>query len=58
MIDFTVFPSSSINNSSVILRKYYTEHGCITRTGTTRKKIPCICATQLAGGALLKKLIF
>ena len=31
-------------------------HGTIIRTGITCKKIPCLCATQLAGGLLLKKL--
>ena len=30
--------------------------GTIIRTGITCKKIPCICATQLASGFLLKKL--
>ena len=32
----------------------YSIHGTIIRAGITRKKIPC--ATQLAGGVLLKKL--
>ena len=32
------------------------EHGTIIRTGITCKKTLVICATQLAGGLLLKKL--
>ena len=31
-------------------------HGIIIQTGIASKKIPSLCATQLAGGILLKKL--
>ena len=35
---------------------FHLSHGTIIRTGITCKKIPVICATQLAGGSLLKML--
>ena len=40
----------------VFFIKVQLEHGIIIRTGITCKKIPVICATQLAGGLLLKNL--
>ena len=39
-----------------IHENFVSNHGTIIRTGITCKKTLVICATQLAGGLLLKKL--
>ena len=46
----------SIKNSSKVKPQYMYYHGTIIRTGITYKKPLVICATQLAGSLLLKKL--
>ena len=45
-----------IKNSSKVKPQYIYYHGTIIRTGVTHKKPLVICATQLAGSLLLKKL--